>query len=107
MSSVARSVRVQGRVQGVFFREGCRREASRLAVSGWVRNEPDGSVAVYAEGAPEAVEALVAWWGGGEEGGRVGACLGRRDRGGAAGRRGLHRQVRRGFARRSEGRVRE
>lgn len=52
-------VRVHGLVQGVFFRESCRREAARLGVSGWVRNEPDGSVAAEFEG--DAVDDLVAW----------------------------------------------
>jgi acylphosphatase len=30
-------------------------------VVGWVRNEPDGSVAAHFEGEPDAVEAMVAW----------------------------------------------
>lgn len=54
-------VRVTGTVQGVFFRDGCRREAERLGVSGWARNEPDGSVAVHAEGERDAVDSLVDW----------------------------------------------
>jgi acylphosphatase len=45
----------------VFFRDSCLREAQRLGVSGWVRNEPDGSVRVQVEGDPEAVAALVQW----------------------------------------------
>ena len=52
---------VTGRVQGVSFRWYAEREARRLGVTGWVRNEPDGSVAAHVEGADEAVEALVAW----------------------------------------------
>jgi DNA ligase D-like protein (predicted 3'-phosphoesterase) len=47
-----------GRVQGVGFREATRRRALELGVMGWVRNEPDGSVAVHAEGEPAAVGAL-------------------------------------------------
>lgn len=58
---VARRVVVHGRVQGVFFRDSCRREAGRAGVSGWVRNEPDGSVGALFEGPPFAVEQLVAW----------------------------------------------
>ena len=54
-------IRVTGRVQGVSFRFATEQEAQRLGLTGWVRNEPDGSVAVHAEGQPEAVEALVAW----------------------------------------------
>jgi acylphosphatase len=52
---------VSGRVQGVWYRETCRREAERLGVAGWVRNRPDGSVEIEAEGERSAVDALVAW----------------------------------------------
>lgn len=58
---IARRVTVHGRVQGVLFRDGCRRAASRLGVTGWVRNEPDGSVAALFEGRADAVEAMVDW----------------------------------------------
>ena len=58
---VARRVVVHGRVQGVFFRDTCRREAARHGVTGWVRNEPDGTVGALFEGQPEAVEAMLAW----------------------------------------------
>ena len=37
-------VLVPGRVQGVFFRDTCRRVAQQHGVSGWVRNLPDGTV---------------------------------------------------------------
>ena len=36
-------VRAQGRVQGVFFRDSVRREASRRGVAGWARNCADGT----------------------------------------------------------------
>lgn len=58
---VRRRVEVRGRVQGVFFRETTRREAARHGVTGWVRNRPDGTVEAVFEGAPGAVDALVAW----------------------------------------------
>lgn len=61
METVARSVVVHGRVQGVFFRDSCRQQARGLGVAGWVRNEPDGSVRVHVEGEPEAVASLVRW----------------------------------------------
>lgn len=54
-------VTVTGRVQGVFFRAEAQQEAYRLGVSGWVRNEPDGSVAAHFEGDSGAVDAMVAW----------------------------------------------
>lgn len=53
--------RVAGHVQGVWYRESCRREAERLGVAGWVRNQPDGSVELEAEGPRAAVDALLAW----------------------------------------------
>lgn len=62
-------VRVHGGVQGVMFRDSCRREADRLGVSGWVRNEPDGSVAGEFEG--DAVDDLVRWCRTGPRGARV------------------------------------
>jgi acylphosphatase len=52
---------VAGRVQGVWFRESCRREAERLGVTGWVRNVRDGAVEFEAQGGRAAVDALVAW----------------------------------------------
>jgi acylphosphatase len=54
-------LQILGRVQGVWFRESRRREAERLGVVGWVRNRPDGSVEAVAQGATEAVDALVEW----------------------------------------------
>lgn len=51
-------VRYSGRVQGVGFRATAREIASRLGLTGWVRNEHDGSVLLEAQGSPEAVSAL-------------------------------------------------
>ncbi len=58
---VARLVLVSGRVQGVGFRWHTRRRAEELGVQGWVRNEPDGRVAVHVEGASDRVDAMLAW----------------------------------------------
>jgi acylphosphatase len=52
---------VTGRVQGVWFRETCREQAVALGVGGWVRNRADGRVEAVLEGAPAAVERMVAW----------------------------------------------
>jgi acylphosphatase len=54
-------VLVSGRVQGVFFRETCRRVALEHGVRGWVRNLPDGRVEAVFEGTAEAVHGLVSW----------------------------------------------
>jgi acylphosphatase len=58
-------VRVHGRVQGVFFRDSVRREASRRGVAGWARNCADGTAEAVFEGPPEAVAALVEYVRGG------------------------------------------
>jgi acylphosphatase len=60
---VRRRVLVSGRVQGVWFRDSCAREASALAVGGSVRNLPDGRVEAVFEGQPSAVAHMVAWCG--------------------------------------------
>ena len=52
---------MHGRVQGVGFRAYAQREARSLGLSGWVRNELDGSVSVVAEGPEPAVAAFLAW----------------------------------------------
>ncbi len=62
---------VTGRVQGVFFRASTQREANRLGVYGYVGNCPDGRVEVIAEGAEEAVEALIGWCRSGPSGAHV------------------------------------
>jgi acylphosphatase len=53
--------RVTGRVQGVNYRATARREARLLGLAGWVRNEPDGSVLIDAEGDSAALEAFLDW----------------------------------------------
>jgi acylphosphatase len=52
---------VTGRVQGVWFRESCRREAVARGVTGWVRNHVDGSVEAVFEGSGDAVAQCVSW----------------------------------------------
>lgn len=54
-------VLVSGRVQGVFFRDSCRRVAEDHDVGGWVRNLPDGRVEAVFEGPPDDVRLLVDW----------------------------------------------
>lgn len=52
---------VDGRVQGVYFRQSTQTEARRLGVDGWVRNLPDGRVEAVFEGDPTAVAQAVAY----------------------------------------------
>ncbi|WP_209439580.1 acylphosphatase [Kitasatospora phosalacinea] len=58
---IRRRVLVSGTVQGVFFRDSCRRAAAEAEVVGWVRNLPDGRVEAVFEGDPDPVEQMVAW----------------------------------------------
>lgn len=55
------AAQVSGRVQGVYFRASTRERALELGLVGWVANAPDGSVRLEAEGATEAVQALLGW----------------------------------------------
>lgn len=54
-----RRVVIRGYVQGVFFRDSLRERAQAHAVSGWVRNRPDGAVEAVLEGPREAVERVI------------------------------------------------
>jgi acylphosphatase len=54
-------VLISGRVQGVFFRDTCRRLAQQHGVAGWVRNLPDGRVEAVFEGPSDDVRRLVDW----------------------------------------------
>ncbi|HUS24591.1 MAG TPA: acylphosphatase [Candidatus Binatia bacterium] len=60
MSSVYRFV-VRGRVQGVFFRQSCARQARALGVHGWVMNRDDGCVEGRAGGDEAALATLREW----------------------------------------------
>ena len=48
-------------MQGVWFRDSCRREAVARGVAGWVRNRMDGTVEAVFEGTESAVAEMVAW----------------------------------------------
>jgi acylphosphatase len=52
---------VHGKVQGVWFRESCRRVADRLGLDGWVTNRGDGTVEAELEGPLGAVAQAVSW----------------------------------------------
>jgi acylphosphatase len=61
MENIRVRLMIEGRVQGVWFRESTRQEAERFGVHGWVRNRREGTVEVVAEGPEENVRKLVAW----------------------------------------------
>ncbi len=58
---IRRHLVIDGVVQGVWFRESCRRQASSYGVAGWVCNRPDGRVEAVLEGDPAGVRAVEAW----------------------------------------------
>jgi acylphosphatase len=55
------SIRVSGRVQGVYFRASTKEKADELGISGWVKNERDGSVYIEAQAAEAALEKFIEW----------------------------------------------
>ncbi|CAH0217770.1 MULTISPECIES: acylphosphatase [unclassified Pseudomonas] len=71
MAIVGRHGYVEGRVQGVGFRQSTAVEARRLQLSGWVRNLPDGRVEISFEGEEGAVHSLAQWLEHGPSGARV------------------------------------
>jgi acylphosphatase len=68
---IRRRVIVRGRVQGVFFRDTLRRMAESRGVSGWVRNNPDGTVEAVFEGEPDRVDSMIRVANEGPRGARV------------------------------------
>lgn len=54
-------INVTGLVQGVGFRYAVQQQAVRLRLTGWVRNERNGSVKIHAEGTPERLFSLLDW----------------------------------------------
>jgi acylphosphatase len=59
--TIRRCLLVSGDVQGVFYRDSCRRVAQDAGVAGWARNLPDGRVEVCLEGEADAVQRVEAW----------------------------------------------
>ncbi|MGH8700683.1 MAG: acylphosphatase, partial [Burkholderiales bacterium] len=58
---VTKQLLITGRVQGVGFRFYMQRKARELGLTGWVRNCRNGSVEAVIQGAPEALETMIAW----------------------------------------------
>ena len=61
MGYVRKHLVVEGYVQGVFFRASTREKAQELRVTGWVRNQWDGTVEVMVEGEESRVSELIRW----------------------------------------------
>ncbi len=58
---IARSLRIIGRVQGVFYRAATVEKAHALGVTGWIRNTDDDAVEAHVEGDEDVVAALIEW----------------------------------------------
>lgn len=52
---------VHGKVQGVGFRAATVQQARLNDLTGWVRNAPDGSVEVLAQGSADAIDNFLSW----------------------------------------------
>jgi acylphosphatase len=55
------NITVAGRVQGVFFRASTKTSADHLSIKGFVKNQPDGSVYIEAEGEEKDLEQFIDW----------------------------------------------
>lgn len=54
-------IKIQGPVQGVFFRKYTTLKATELGITGWVRNETDGTVEIEAHGKKESIDDFLHW----------------------------------------------
>ena len=55
------TLKIYGKVQGVFFRDTSQAEAKELNLTGWVRNAPDGTVEMAAEGEDKDLKKFIEW----------------------------------------------
>lgn len=55
------SIKVSGKVQGVWFRASTQQKARELDLDGWVRNEPDGSVLILVQGPENQLKTFEEW----------------------------------------------
>ena len=61
MEKIHKQILVKGKVQGVYFRASTKHTADDLGITGEVRNLPNGSVLITAEGEESKMEAFIAW----------------------------------------------
>jgi acylphosphatase len=52
---------IHGKVQGVFYRDSTRQQAKALGITGWVKNNKDGTVELQACGQQDSIDQLVEW----------------------------------------------
>ncbi|MFN5704670.1 MAG: acylphosphatase [bacterium] len=61
MKKIHLNIIVKGKVQAVFFRQGTKAVADQLGVTGWVRNEKDGTVSIEAEATEMMMKNFLMW----------------------------------------------
>lgn len=61
MAAIRIAIRIFGRVQGVGYRQATLEKAKALGLTGFVQNEPDGTVYLEAEGPDDRLDQLIAW----------------------------------------------
>lgn len=69
------SIKIAGKVQGVFFRATAKEKATELQISGFVRNEPDGSVYIEAHADENQLNEFIDWCRKGPPHARVTSCV--------------------------------
>lgn len=52
---------IHGKVQGVFYRDSTQQQASTLGITGWVKNNTDGTVELQACGENSKIQLLIDW----------------------------------------------
>jgi len=63
----AYKLKIHGKVQGVFYRDFARKQAEALDISGWAKNDSDGTVTAYIQGEEDKIDYfLVLLWSGPE-----------------------------------------
>ncbi|MFA6251460.1 MAG: acylphosphatase [Candidatus Paceibacterota bacterium] len=55
------NLKIYGRVQGVFFRDSAQKEARKLGLVGFARNDVDGTVYIEVEGEEEKLNEFIKW----------------------------------------------
>ncbi len=55
------NIRIYGKVQMVGFRINAKRKALKIGLAGFIRNEPDGSVCIEAEGSEKDLQEFLQW----------------------------------------------
>ncbi len=71
----SRSIRISGHVQGVFFRAETQQMARELKLTGWVRNNDNGTVQIHAEGDEASLKELEEWCNHGPSGAQVDSVI--------------------------------